>query len=140
MSETIRIKLHNAQQAHQAITAAFQSIKPALMSGHTFDLTVKPETRSTAQNRLMWRMLTEVSEQVAWYGKTLSPNAWKCIFSASLKKQDVVPGLHGDFVVLGEKTSRMTVREMSDLIELMQAFGVERGVRFTAPEYEAETA
>ncbi|MBK9617266.1 MAG: recombination protein NinB [Uliginosibacterium sp.] len=39
------------------------------------------------------------------------------------------------FVVLGQSTSKMSIREMSDLMELMSAFGAERGVRFTAPEY-----
>lgn len=80
-------------------------------------------------------MLTEVSNQVEWYGRKLTPEAWKCVFSASLKKQDVVPGLHGDFVVIGQSTSQMSVREMSDLMELMSAFGAEHNVRFTAPEY-----
>lgn len=127
--------LYNAQQAHQAITAAYQDLKPHLMAGNQFNLSIKPKTRSTEQNSRMWAMLTEVSNQVEWYGRKLSPEAWKCVFSASLKKQDVVPGLHGDFVVLGQSTSQMSVREMSDLMELMSAFGAEHGVRFTAPEY-----
>jgi len=45
-----------------------------------------------------------------------------------------VPGLDGSFVVLGLSTSKMTVREMSDLMELVSAFGAQQGVRFTAPE------
>jgi len=32
--------------------------------------------------------------------------------------------------VIGQSTSAMTIREMSDLMELMSAFGTERGVRF----------
>ena len=127
--------LYNVQQAHQAITSAFQDIKPHLMAGQQFNLQIKPRTRSTEQNSRMWAMLTEVSNQVEWYGRKLTPEAWKCVFSASLKKQDVVPGMHGDFVVLGQSTSKMSIREMSDLMELMSAFGAERGVRFTAPEY-----
>ncbi|MCP1121585.1 recombination protein NinB [Robbsia andropogonis] len=94
---------------------------------------VKPRKRSSDQNALMWALLTEVSEQVEWHGRKLSPESWKCVFSAALKKQDVVPGLNGDFVVLGQSTSRMTVRELSELVELIQAFGAEQGVRFTAP-------
>jgi hypothetical protein len=82
----------------------------------------------------MWAMLGEVSRQVDWYGKRLTPEAWKCVFSASLKKQDVVPGLNGDFVVIGQSTSQMTVREMTDLMELMAAFGAERGVRWSEQE------
>ncbi|WP_024904487.1 recombination protein NinB [Robbsia andropogonis] len=94
---------------------------------------VKPRKRSNDQNALMWALLTEVSEQVEWHGRKLSPESWKCVFSAALKKQDVVPGLNGDFVVLGQSTSRMTVRELSELVELIQAFGAEQGVSFTVP-------
>lgn len=93
-------------------------------------VTFRPPTRSLDQNARMWAMLTDVSEQVDWYGRKLTPEAWKCVFSASLKKQDVVPGLHGDFVVIGQSTSQMTIRELGDLMELMAAFGAERNVTF----------
>lgn len=93
-------------------------------------VTVAPKTRSLEQNSRMWAMLTDISNQVEWYGKKLSPEAWKCVFSAGLKKQDVVPGLHGDFVVIGQSTSQMSIREMGELMELMEAFGAERNVRF----------
>lgn len=104
--------------------------KFALAAPAGWHVTFRPPTRSLDQNARMWAMLGDVSKQVDWYGKKLSPDAWKCVFSASLKKQDVVPGLHGDFVVIGQSTSAMTIREMSDLMELMSAFGTERGVRF----------
>lgn len=92
---------------------------------------VRAKTRTLAQNARMWAMLTDVSRQVDWYGRKLSPEEWKDVFTASLKRQDVVPGIDGGFVVLGARTSRMTVREMWDLMELMSAFGSERGVKFT---------
>jgi len=103
----------------------------AMAAPEGWHVTFRPPTRSLDQNARMWAMLGDVSKQVEWYGKKLSPEAWKCVFSASLKKQDVVPGLHGDFVVIGQSTSAMTIREMSDLMELMAAFGAERGMRFT---------
>ena len=56
---------------------------------------------------------------------------WKDVFSAALKKQKVVPGLDGGFVVCGQSTSRMSKREFSDLVELIYAFGAERGVVFS---------
>jgi hypothetical protein len=55
------------------------------------------------------------------------------VFSAALKRQRAVPGLDGGFVVLGQSTSRMTVREMSDMIELMYSFGAEHDVKWTEP-------
>lgn len=91
---------------------------------------VKEKTRSLDQNAKLWATLTDISEQIEWYGKKLSPEDWKHIFSASLSKQEVVPGLDGDFIVLGKSTSKMTITQMRDLIELAQAFGAERGVIF----------
>ena len=123
MSERRRVMLAGPLQrktAHAYIDAA--------PDGYT--MTLAEPTRNLDQNARMWAMLGEVSKQVVWYGKKLTPEAWKCVFSASLKKQDVVPGLHGDFVVIGQKTSRMTVGGMSAMIELMFAFGAEQGVNY----------
>ena len=87
-------------------------------------------TRSLESNALLWVLLGEVSKQVEWYGSKLTAEEWKDVFSASLKKQKVVPALDGGFVVCGQRTSKMTKSEFSDLIELIQAFGAERGVNF----------
>lgn len=92
---------------------------------------VKPKTRSLEQNARMWAMLTEVSRQVVWHGRRLSPEAWKHIFSAALKKQEVVPNLDGTgFVVLGQSTSQMSIAEMTEMQDLIEAFGAEHSVRF----------
>lgn len=91
---------------------------------------VKPKTRSLEQNARLWALLRDVSEQVDWYGRKLSPAGWKDIFSASLKKQDVVPGIDGGFVVMGQHTSLMSIKEMSDLMTLIESFGASRGVQF----------
>lgn len=135
MSETLRARLCNAQQAHAWITQAYQTLKPMLLLGHSFDITIKPETRSTAQNRAMWAALADVSEQVEWYGKRLSSDDWKNIFSASLRKQRTERGLDGEWVVMGQSTRAFTKAEMSDMLELIHSFGAERGVLFSAPEY-----
>ncbi len=94
-------------------------------------VTIAERTRSLDQNAALWPALTEVSEQVDWYGQKLTPEEWKDVFSAALKKQKVVPGLDGGFVVCGQRTSRMGKREFGDLLELVHAFGAERGVRFS---------
>jgi len=117
-------------------TARSRAVDAVRQAPDGYCVEVKPKTRTLDQNARMWAMLTDVSRQVDWYGKKLTPDAWKCVFSASLKRQEVVPGLHGDFVVIGQSTSQMTVREMGDLMELMSAFGAERGVRWTEPVAE----
>jgi hypothetical protein len=134
VSERIVLTLWNPQQAYQAIQAAWKHAKSMLFAGHRLTLEVKPETRSSEQNARMWAMLTDVSRQVEWYGKRLTPEDWKHVFSSSLRKLDVVPNIEGTgFVALGLSTSRMTKGEMSDLMELISAFGAERGVAWSDP-------
>lgn len=135
MSERITMSLYNAQQAHQAIQTAWAHAKGWLgAGGQRLTLEIRPEKRSDAQNRRLWAMLADISAQVDWYGHKLTTDEWKDVFSASLKRTKVVPGLDGGFVVCGQSTSKMTKAEMCELQELMEAFGAEKGVRFTAPE------
>lgn len=94
--------------------------------------------RSLEQNALMWALLTDIAEQKQWHvdGRLayLTPEDWKDILSAALTKhQRVAAGIEGGFVLLGLRTSRMTVAQMAELIELILAFGAEHGIRFREP-------
>ena len=135
MAERLTIALYNAQQAHQAIQTAWTYAKGWLMAGHRLVLEIRPEKRSDAQNRRLWAMLADISAQVDWYGQKLTSEEWKDVFSASLKRTKVVPGLDGGFVVCGQSTSKMTKAEMCELQELMEAFGAEKDVRFASKEF-----
>ena len=87
--------------------------------------------RSTDQNALMWSLLDQISQHVDWYGQKLSNEDWKDVLTASLRRTRVVPGIDaGSFVPLGMRTSQMTKQEVSELLELIVAFGTERGVKF----------
>jgi hypothetical protein len=97
---------------------------------------IKPNNRTLEQNSLLWGMLTDISRQVDWYGNKLTQEEWKDVFSASLKKQKVVPGLDGGFVVCGQSTSNMSKKEFADLIELMNSFAAERGVVWSEQDQE----
>jgi NinB protein len=95
-------------------------------------VTVGDPTRNIDQNARLWASLAEISKQVDWYGKKLSPDDWKIVFSASLKKLDVVPNIDGTgFVALGMSTSKLSKREFSDLLEIIYAFGASRSVVFS---------
>jgi sulfite reductase beta subunit-like hemoprotein len=112
---------------HPARRNAAEFILNAAPDG--FAVTVAEPTRTLEQNARMWALLTDISEQVEWYGKRLTPEDWKHVFTASLRKLTVVPNLDGTgFVALGLSTSRMSKRELGDLMELIAAFGSERGV------------
>ena len=93
---------------------------------------ISPPTRTLDANAAMWAMLADVSQQVDWYGRKLNPEDWKHVFSASLRKLEVVPNLDGTgFVALGQSTSKMSKSEFSDLLELIAAFGASHGVTWT---------
>jgi hypothetical protein len=86
-------------------------------------------TRSLDQNSLLWPLLTELSNKLPWHGIKLSPDEYKDLLSAGLVKSRVVPNIEGSgFVVLGQRTSRMTKGEFSQLIDLIYAFAAEHGV------------
>ena len=121
------ILAHNQarQRAQQAIQTAPQG----------FVVRISEPTRNLEQNALLWSLLAQVSKTVVWYGSKLTSDEWKDIFSASLKKSKVVPGIDGGFVVCGQSTSKMSKRDFSDLCEVIFAFGVQQGVEFI--EYPA---
>jgi hypothetical protein len=81
---------------------------------------------------MMWANLEDIAQQVIWYGVKLTKEEWKDVLTAALKKQKVVPGIEGGFVIIGARTSKMTVPEMTELIELSTAFGTQQGVKFRA--------
>ena len=90
--------------------------------------------RSLEQNRLMWANLEDIAQQVIWHGVKLDKQEWKDVLTAGLKKQKIVPGIEGGFVVIGARTSKMSIAEMNELIELAIMFGTQQGVKFQALE------
>ena len=101
-------------------------------------VTISEPTRTLEQNAMMWPLLHDLSEQVEWpvNGKPqkLSPDDWKDLATAALlKEQRVAQGMDGGFVFLGRRTSTMSKRRFSDLLEVILAFGSEHGVCWSEP-------
>ena len=125
--------LRDEKQGHAVLLRGWDAAKPLLAAGTVLDIVICHQKRNNAQNALLWASLGEIARQVDWHGQKLAPEEWKDCFTAALKRQKVVPGLDGGFVVLGSSTSKMTKSELSELLELMFAFAAERGVKFPAP-------
>ncbi|HBN7750273.1 TPA: recombination protein NinB, partial [Pseudomonas aeruginosa] len=88
-----------------------------------------------AQNRRMWAMLRDISQQVEWYGRKLDDESWKHVFSAAVQQQDAVPGINGGFVVLGVSTRKQSKKWFNEMFLVMESFAAERGVKFTTRDY-----
>ena len=92
----------------------------------------KAPRRSLPQNDRMWAMLTDIAIQLPWHGLKLTPDDWKLIFLDALKRElRMVPNIDGSgFVNLGRSSSDLSKAEMTELIDLMMAFGAEHNVVF----------
>lgn len=88
--------------------------------------------RTLPQNARMWAMLTDIASQLPWHGLKLSAEDWKLILLDALGREvRLAPNIEGTGLVnLGRSTSELTVQEMSDLMELIAAFGARHGVVF----------
>lgn len=102
---------------------------------------ISEPTRNLEQNAKMWAMLADLERQCDWHGVRLVAEEWKDLLSAGLVQSKVVPNLEGNgFVILGQRTSRLTKSQFAALIELIQAFGAERGVEWSETTTEERHA
>lgn len=92
---------------------------------------VEPPTRTTDQNSKMWAMLADVARAKP-EGRNWIPETWKAAFMHFLGHQVMfADGLDGTGPFpIGFRTSRLTVRQMVDLIDCIYAYGTEHGVEW----------
>ncbi len=103
-------------------------------------VTVKGPQRSIEQNDKMWAMLTDVSRQKEHMGRKYTPDQWKVIFLHAIGREvQFIPALDGQgFIPWGQSSSDLSVKEMTDLIEFMFAWGAENSVTFYEPKGQAD--
>ena len=119
---------------------AFREAESMIKAGLTVEVEVRERKskRTSEQNKKLNAMCGDLAEQVLWHGQALHKDDWRHMFVAAYRKeQRIVPGLNGGFVVLGASSRRLTVSECADVIEMLNAFGAERGVVWSDETREA---
>ena len=110
------------------------STPPTFTASNAYKMIVDKEkqTRTSEQNRKMWAMLGEISEQATLRDQQWTPEQWKAIFMQELGyKVEVLPTLdEKSWFPCGHQSSKMSTSQMAELIELMYAEGTQRGVKF----------
>lgn len=99
-------------------------------------VTVREATRNADQNAKMWAMLSDISRAKP-EGRLWTPETWKAAFMHTLGHQvQFCEGLDnsGPFP-LGFRSSRLTVRQMADLITVIDEYGSRHGVQWTDPKF-----
>lgn len=92
---------------------------------------IRPATRTGEQNAKMWAMLSDISRAKP-QGRELTTDKWKALFMDAIGiPADWEPGINGGVVNVGYRSSRLSVAQMSDLIEQMYAYGAEHGVEWS---------
>jgi hypothetical protein len=92
------------------------------------------ETRRDAQNKMLWACLADISKAMP-LGRRHTPDEWKILFmNACGWEVQFIEGLDGRPFPQGFRSSRMTVKQMADLITYILAFGAENGVRWSDPQ------
>ena len=98
-------------------------------SGFVFN--ISPPKRTQDQSSRMWAMLGDISRAKP-EGRCLTPDVWKSLFLHALDHtQRFEMALDGNGMVpTGFRSSRLTKRQMSDLIETIAEYGARHGVQF----------
>lgn len=99
-------------------------------------LDVKESTRTAQQNRKLWPLLKDLSDQVLWFGNKYDSDDGKDLITAMVAKskrqeQRMAPGIDGGIVMFGQRTSKMTVKQMVEVIEAIYWFGTQQNVKFS---------
>lgn len=100
-----------------------------------FAVTIAPRNRSLDQNARMWAMLADVSRAKP-EGRHWTPETWKAAFMHFLGHQvQFCEGLDGSGPFpLGFRSSKLSVRQMADLITCITEYGDRHGVQWTDPD------
>lgn len=93
---------------------------------------ISPRNRSTQQNAKLHAMLADLAKQKP-QGRDLDVETWKGLFLAEIgKRVKFEPSLDGTGVVaMAPRTSKLNVKEFSDLIECIYAYGAEHGIKWS---------
>lgn len=102
-----------------------------------FVMEVREPRRTLEQNDKLWAMLSDISVSKP-LGRTHTPDDWKAIaMNACGWECQFCEGLDGRPFPVGFRSSHLSKSQMSTLIEWLQAFGDENGVRWTEERKDA---
>ena len=96
---------------------------------------IKPKNRTLDQNAKIHALIQEISRVVVWAGKLQEVETWKRLLTAAWLRArgepvEMLPAIDGYGVdVVFRPTSKLTVEEMSEFIEYVQAWAIEQGIQ-----------
>ena len=96
---------------------------------------IKPKTRSLEQNAMLHSILQTVASKIQWANSYRDAETWKRLLIAAWLRArgetvELLPAIdnHGVDVVF-RHTSKLSVEEMSEFLEYVQAWAIEQGIQ-----------
>lgn len=111
------------------------------IKGGPVQITLDEPKRTLDSNACMWATLADIARQVEWPHTKggnwtiglMDSDSWKAVLTAAFEGESrMAQGIGGTTVMLGARTSQYSRRKMGEFIEFVQAFGTERGVKWSA--------
>lgn len=129
----------NTENAREIMEQAFDFLDELIIDGKDAQITIEPMTRNLEQNAKLHAMLNDIAKQKTFNGKKLSIEQWKMIFVSAHRvategQAEMAIGLEGEVINLRESTAKMSMSRCASLIEYIQSWGANNGVRFQAAE------
>ena len=113
-------------------TVRQRAIQAVLDAPEGFTVVVGPETRSQAQNRLFWPLIADIRAQNPDMAQ-FTPDQVKLRFLNALDSEmQFLPELWGGgMFAVGQRSSTLSKRDFSLLVELVFKWGAENGIRWS---------
>ena len=95
---------------------------------------IKPKNRTLEQNAKIHALIQDISREVVWANKVQTVETWKRLLTAAWLRArgepvEMLPAIDGHGVdIVFRPTSKLTVEEMSEFIEYIQAWAAEQGI------------
>lgn len=136
MNQRVSIDCFNPQQAHSSLQAVIWPwVKAMTVAGNRIIVEARPETRSSQENRMLHALIGEIAAQKDWAGAKRDAEIWKRLLVAAWcrtrgESVEILPALDGHGVdIVPARTSKLTKGECADLIEYVQSWVAQNGVR-----------
>lgn len=142
MTDKLTMPLWNEQQAHAAVQTIWRTAKAHLSAGRRMVLSLAPETRSDAENRLLHTLLSHIAKTTPWAGKKRDTDTWKRLMVAAWcratnEQVEILPAIDGHGVdIVFCKTSKLSRADCAGLIDFICAWGAMNDVTFPASPQE----
>lgn len=124
----------------KVLSAAVQAISDWVKNGPV-QVTVGEPKRTLDSNAAMWCTFADIARQVEWPHTQggewkiglMDSSSWKAVLTAAFEAEcQQAQGIGGGTVMLGARTSQYNRRKMGEFISFVEAFGSERGVKWSA--------